>query len=98
MNLLEETKAILKENDKLIFDILWFGTEDFVVDHDIQELFSIEYDNGYGLNEIPAELKVVGDGWWLERGEYDGSEWWEYKELPKKPALTKTNKNLLDLF
>lgn len=98
MNLLEETKEILKENDKLIFDILWFGTEKFVVDHDIQELFSIEYDDGFGGNEIPMALIVVGDNWWLERHEYDGSEWWEFKELPTKPELTKTDKKLLDLF
>ena len=25
---------------------------------------------------------VFEDGTWLERGEYDGSEWWEYKQKP----------------
>ena len=43
------------------------------------------YDNGYGGNEIPLSLKIVGKDWWLERDEYDGSEWFEYKTLPEKP-------------
>lgn len=30
---------------------------------------------------------VVGDDWWLERHEYDGSEWWEFKRLPS-PILS----------
>lgn len=25
---------------------------------------------------------LVGDGWWIERAEYDGSEWWEFKTIP----------------
>jgi len=27
----------------------------------------------------------VGDDWWLERHEYDGSEWWVFQKLPIKP-------------
>lgn len=27
----------------------------------------------------------MGDDWWLERHEYDGSEWFELKECPDKP-------------
>jgi hypothetical protein len=59
MNLLEETREVLKENGKDLFDILWFGTPSFVFDYDIQKLFSIEYDNGYGSNEMPRDLIVV---------------------------------------
>lgn len=40
------------------------------------------YDDGYGCAEINEGLKIVGENWWLERHEYDGSEWWEYKEKP----------------
>ena len=32
---------------------------------------------------------VVGNNWWLERHEYDGSEWWEYKQFPVKPEETR---------
>ena len=43
------------------------------------------YDNGYGGNEIPMDLIVVGKDFWLERHTYDGAEWWEYKEIPEEP-------------
>lgn len=32
-------------------------------------------------------LKIVGDNWWLERHEYDGAEWFEFKTLPQKPKI-----------
>ena len=95
MNLLKETKEILSENGKTIFDVLWFGTREAVFDVDIQKLFSVDYDNGYGGAEIPAELIVAGDTWWLERQEYDGSEWWEFKSMPVKPTAVKQCANLL---
>ena len=28
---------------------------------------------------------VVGSDWWMTRGEYDGSEWWEMHWYPNKP-------------
>jgi hypothetical protein len=43
---------------------------------------SHRYDAGFGSPNITDSLLVVGDGWWLERHEYDGSEWWEFKTLP----------------
>ena len=33
--------------------------------------------------EVAEDLVVVGDNWWIERHEYDGNEWWEYKEKAK---------------
>ncbi len=41
-----------------------------------------EYNNGYGSQELSG-LVWFNDNSWLERGEYDGSEWWAYKEYPK---------------
>ena len=43
--------------------------------------------NGFGGAEVNENLFVVGADWWLERHEYDGSEWWEFKTLPTKPPL-----------
>ena len=42
---------------------------------------NIEYDDGYGGQELYGTI-VFNDGTWLERGEYDGSEWWAYKNTP----------------
>lgn len=95
MNLLEETKELLERNGKTIFDVLWIGTKDAVWDVDIQQLFNVDYDDGFGGQEIPDELLVVGDDWWLERHEYDGSEWWEFKTMPVKPTAIKQGANLL---
>ena len=44
-----------------------------------------DYDEDYGGVEVNTNLVVVGSDWWLERNEYDGSEWWEYKSLPIAP-------------
>ena len=43
---------------------------------------NFDYDDGYGFNNISLNLKIVGDTWWLERDEYDGAEWWSFKEHP----------------
>lgn len=92
MNLLEETKEILKRNRKSLDDIEWFGTKTFQIPMtQFIELFDVNYDDGFGTNEIPSELLVVGSDFWLERHEYDGSEWWEYKTLPLTPNHVKTN-------
>jgi len=48
------------------------------------------YDSGYGGQELFGTIWMK-NGDWLERGEYDGSEWWEYKTCPEIPAeLLKT--------
>ena len=47
------------------------------------------YDRGYGQLYIPDDLIIVGKDFWLERAEYDGSEWWEFKTMPTEPVLTK---------
>lgn len=46
------------------------------------------YDSGFGLTEIPPNLKILGWNWWLERAEYDGAEWWELKTMPTIPNKT----------
>ena len=45
---------------------------------------NFSYDNGYGGQELYG-IVWLKDGTWLERGEYDGSEWWEHRALPEIP-------------
>lgn len=47
-----------------------------------------EYDAGWGAQELYGFVWFE-DGAWLERGEYDGSEWWEYKCTPEIPSWLK---------
>ena len=99
-NLLSETLIILTEHNKKPEDVRWVGVnhtkpwskengwaigswEEFV------RLANFVYDSSYGGNEIKLGLVVVGDDWWLERHEYDGSEWWEFKTLPVRPVAAR---------
>jgi hypothetical protein len=100
VNLLEETTSILARHQKTPSDVRFVtvasinsgkyedlgpcsGSWD-----DFAALANFTYDSGYGGAEVAEELKVVGDDWWLERGEYDGSEWWEFKQLPEMPKCS----------
>lgn len=86
INLLEETKKVLKEHEKTFDDVLWVGTGDYYIDvQRFIELADKKYNNSYGTEYVNTDLHVVGTDWWLERHEYDGSEWWEYKTIPIKP-------------
>ncbi len=91
-NLYEETYNRLKENNKT-----WEDVEYIIVDGgykgEFHQQFDIEtfktviqkinYDFGYGSIELNPWLKIVGKDWWLERQDYDGREWWEFKTKPE---------------
>ena len=44
-----------------------------------------DYDAGYGGQELFGTVWLMKPNTWLSRGEYDGSEWWEYNECPSVP-------------
>lgn len=82
-NLLHETIEVLAAHGYDVVDVLC------VMDKDKQctwREFAAQanknYDNGYGGAEVNMMLKIVGRDWWLSRGEYDGSEWWEMNHYP----------------
>lgn len=52
----------------------------------LETLAAIDYDEGYGSQELFGTI-VFKDNTWLERGEYDGSEWWEHRKLPTEESL-----------
>ena len=85
MNLLNETRDILLSNNKTFDDVIFIGdrtTHTKMTVKDFLEHANVEYNGGYGIEEINTELILVGKDFWLERGTYDGSEWWEYKSMP----------------
>ena len=49
-----------------------------------------KYDSGYGMQEVDGRVWLVEEGTWLERGEYDGSEWWVYRKCPQIPSDLKS--------
>lgn len=44
----------------------------------------VMYDSGYGGQRLFGNIWFKNNTW-AERGEYDGSEWWEYHEYPTIP-------------
>ena len=87
-NLRKETIAVLKEHGKKWSDVVGVCGNDFqITKEQFLELADKRYDSGYGGNEVALDLKVVGKDFWLERNEYDGAEWGEYKEIPNLSAL-----------
>ena len=88
-SLLKETLESLKNYNKHPADVFWVGSCDGAYKigwSEFAEIADFEYDSGYGGQEIARDLVVVGNDWWLERGEYDGSEWWEFKRMPQLTA------------
>ena len=83
MNLYKETIEEIKKSKHTVEDVV------AIVDDQKQERAGIykfleqaktvNYNDGFGGAEINQNLRVIfKDGSWLERREYDGSEWWEY--------------------
>ena len=82
MNLLQETKKDITTSGHKIKDIIFIGSED--TGHsctwkEFETLADKEYDSGYGGQEVATDLIIVfRDGMKMWRGEYDGSEWWNF--------------------
>jgi hypothetical protein len=97
-NLLNETIQIINGVLKSVEDVEWVGTinrsENFYCSWDdfSKAAANINYNAGFGGAEICSDLVVCGKDWWLERHEYDGSEWWEFKELPARPEVYNAQK------
>ena len=81
-NLLQETIDCITNYGKNPADVLWVGSRDGELSlswEDFVAAANINYNSGYGGQEIACDLVVVGSYWWLEREEYDGSEGWAFK-------------------
>lgn len=86
MNLKAETIKVLEKHGKTKNDVVWAGVYEKKIPLNLfWQYIDKEYDKDYGLAQVNLRLLVVGNDWWLERHEYDGAEWWEYKEKPQEP-------------
>lgn len=97
INFLRETIWCLECHGKTETDVLWVGRGFGIFSQeepykatweDFKAKADFKYDNGFGAQEIPGDLIIVGKDFWLERHEYDGQEWWEFKTMPTEPAVT----------
>jgi hypothetical protein len=49
---------------------------------EVLPLLNFEYDSGYGGQELFGYIWYT-DGTWSDRGEYDGSGWWQHQQRPE---------------
>lgn len=96
-NLLNETLDVLKQNKIKQSEVLYVqDNKSYCSFEEFKIIADIEYDDDFGIHEINSNLMVVGKDWWLERREYDGAEWWEFKKIPKKPKSHKAALKILE--
>lgn len=111
-NLRDETIEIMKEHGLIKDDINFISVEFQVWEKGticinrfeipVSKFLSysnVEYDESYGGYQVALGLKIVfHNGSWLERHEYDGSEWWEYKSTPQRPVVKGNIKLIWDKY
>lgn len=57
-----------------------YTTEDLAL---FLEKINVEYNSSYGSQELYGTIWYTDGVTWSKRGEYDGSEWWEFCEVPE---------------
>lgn len=87
MNLLNETEQKLKELNLTLDDIQFimcteseYGSDYIFMNKDtfVKNARSVNYDNGYGTQEIKNNLTIYTKTHIIYRFEYDGAECWKY--------------------
>ena len=86
MNFLEETKEAIKDSGHNFEDVMFIGSSNGEYRMSWEKFVTkanFNYDDGYGAAAIATDLIIYfKDCTYIERGEYDGSEWWSYN-VPK---------------
>jgi hypothetical protein len=91
-NLYDEIMNLLDEygyDTSQIISVGVPGVVSFNVDDFLTAAEEINYDGGYGTEQINTGLvMLMWDGCWFERETYDGSEWFAYRKAPTLPTNT----------
>lgn len=71
----------------------WDGVQEWIIlpvdysskqwEEFLQKL-DFQYDDSYGSQQLFGNIWYGGSKW-SSRGEYDGSEWWQFNECPEIP-------------
>lgn len=95
-NLWEETIDTLKDYSLTWDDVEYviLGSYCITKENFKEVAYKTNYYASYGTAEIRSDLMLVGWNWWLERQEYDGSEWWELQTKPHIPGNFRKIKSL----
>lgn len=86
-NLWKETIDVLEQHGKTLDDVRYIigNGHEITLDNFREIAVPFDYHEGFGGAEVPEDLYIVGDDWWMQRGEYDGSEWWDFLRKPDRP-------------
>lgn len=82
----------------ILFDKSYISLKEDFSEKDLDKFKSelnFKYDGGYGTQNLYGTLWFT-DGSHANRGEYDGSEWWERHVTPEIPKELKSIKNTLN--
>lgn len=95
-NLWEETIEFLEKKGKTFEDVLFIQGNDFEITKKNFETIARDtnYNDSFGAQHVPKDLVLVGEDWWIERYEYDGAEWWDFKSIPARKNYMKSITNL----
>ena len=92
-NLLKETIEAIEGSGHATEDIIFIGSVKSAYSCTFDEfklLANIEYDAGFGSQKVASDLIIAfSDGMQMKRGEYDGSEWWEFNKPFRMPESKK---------
>lgn len=99
MSLLNETKKAIEQSGHTPEQIVFIGSESSghsCTWEEFKVLADVEYDSGFGSQKVATDLIIAfKDGQKMWRGEYDGSEWWNYSKPVKLPSERKPIKRLV---
>ena len=100
-NLIEDTIRKLQRIGKEPYDIERIGS--FCGTYgctweEYKQLADFDYSAGYGSTKVATDLIILfRDGTWLERDEYDGSEWWTHCAPPPHLSMWDNPKQINSL-
>jgi len=96
MNLLKETIEVIEGHGYTYKDVLCVAGDDYRFTWDtFVSLANVEYDSGFGSQEVAMDLKVIGKDWYMTRDEYDGAESWAFHKMPSIKLPVQTPKSLV---
>lgn len=88
-NLWEETIEVIEDNERTWDDVTYISGSDFQISKENYERVAKKtyYDSGFGAAHVAEDLVIYGVDFLMKRGEYDGSEWWEFVEFDHRNNL-----------
>lgn len=93
-NLLEETLQIMDDNNLHPYEILWLGCNDFQFTWE-EFKTKAEISDFKHKYELPLDLVIMGNGWWMEiDADPESEDIFIVYEYPKRPQLTQPLKCL----